>query len=84
MQGPPNQGELINVMPQTLRKLIGVVLLIVLVTVYAILAVTIASARLAESSAWVHLAYFAVSGVVWILPAMGIIKWMEKPNKKRS
>lgn len=69
-------------MPLRLRKMIGMVLLVALVIVYAILAVTIASARLAESPWWVHLAFFAISGLLWILPAMLIIKWMERPVKK--
>lgn len=69
-------------MPLRLRKMIGMVLLVALVIVYAILAVTVASARLAESPWWIHLTFFAVSGVLWILPAMVIIKWMERPIKK--
>jgi hypothetical protein len=69
-------------MPLRLRKLIGMLLLVTLVIVYAVLATLIAASRLAESSAWVHLAYFALTGVLWVLPAMAIIKWMEKPVKK--
>jgi len=67
-------------LPQKLRSFIGTILIIVLVLVYALLAVTVASAYLGESSAWVHLAYFAASGVLWILPAMLIIKWMAGPK----
>jgi len=69
-------------MPLRLRKMIGMVLLVTLVIIYAILAVTIASARLAEAPWWVHLTFFAVSGLLWILPAMLIIEWMERPVKK--
>lgn len=67
-------------LPQKLRSFIGTILIIVLVLVYALLAVTVASAYLGDSSAWVHLAYFAASGVLWILPAMLIIKWMAGPK----
>ena len=56
-------------------------MLIVLVLVYAWLATTIAVHRLAESSAWVHLAYFLFSGLLWILSAMLVIKWMVKPPR---
>lgn len=68
-------------MPLRLRKLIGTLAIIILVLVYALVAVTIASIKLAEAPWWGHLIYFVFSGVLWILPAMGIIKWMEKPAK---
>ena len=49
-------------MPPRLRKLIGTVLIIILVLVYALLATTVASALLGQSPWWVHLIYFALSG----------------------
>ena len=67
-------------MPQIWRKLIGTVLLFVLVILYALIATTIATARLAESSAWVHFLYFLVTGILWVLPAMALISWMMKPD----
>lgn len=63
-------------MPIRLKKLIGTVLLIVLVVVYALLATLIAVAQLSQSGPLVHFAFFLVSGMLWILPAMAIIKWM--------
>lgn len=63
-------------MPIRLKKLIGTFLLVALVIVYALVATTIASARLGESGPLVHLAYFFFTGLLWILPAMWIIKWM--------
>ena len=71
-------------MPPRLRKLIGTVLIIILVLVYALVATTVASATLGASPWYIHLLYFAVTGLLWILPAMLIIKWMEKPGKSRS
>ena len=70
-------------MPKTLRKLIGTVAIIVLVLVYAFLATMVASATLGQSHWTVHLLYFFFTGLLWILPAMLIIKWMEKPAKPR-
>ena len=63
------------------KKLIGSVLLLALVIIYALAATTFATYRLAESSGWVHLAFFALSGLLWVLPAMGLISWMEKKPK---
>ncbi len=73
------------VMPVRLKKLIGTFLLVALVIIYALVATTIASARLGESGPFVHLAYFFFTGLLWILPAMWIIRWMvkEKPTVKR-
>ena len=71
-------------MPLRLKKLIGTILLIVLVIVYALVATTIAAARLAESGPLVHLAFFLFSGLLWILPAMGIIKWLMLPPRPKN
>jgi hypothetical protein len=69
-------------MPQRLKSLIGTVLLIILVVVYALIATMVAVAQLAESGPLVHLAYFFFSGLLWVLPAMAIIKWMATPSKR--
>lgn len=71
-------------MPVRLRKLIGTVLLVLLVIVYALVATIIAVAQLSESGPLVHLAFFLLSGLLWILPAMGIIKWMLRMPKPRT
>lgn len=69
-------------MSQNFRKLIGTILLMVLVVVYALVATAIATATLAQSSAWVHLAYFLLTGVLWVVPAMFIVSWMLKPDRR--
>lgn len=68
-------------MPVRLRKLIGTLLLIALVIVYALAATAVAVTRLAESGPLIHLAFFLIGGLAWILPAMVIIKWMAKPGR---
>ena len=69
-------------MPVRLRKFIGSILILFIVILYSILATSIASAFLGASPWWVHLLYFLLSGLLWILPAMLIIKWMAGPIKK--
>ena len=69
-------------MPLRLRKMIGMVLIVVLVIIYALVATTVATYRLAESPWWVHLLYFLISGLIWVIPAMFIIRWMERPAEK--
>ncbi|KQQ85595.1 DUF2842 domain-containing protein [Aureimonas sp. Leaf324] len=65
-------------MPVRLKKLIGVVVLLALVVVYAVFATAFASLRLADAPGWVHLVYFVVTGLFWIVPAMFVIRWMQR------
>ncbi|MBW8787474.1 MAG: DUF2842 domain-containing protein, partial [Rhizobium leguminosarum] len=55
------------------------ILIIVLVLVYALVANTIAVATLGNAPWWGHLLYFLFTGLLWVLPAMVIIKWMAGP-----
>lgn len=72
-------------MPYRLKKFIGMLILVALVILYAILATTIATYRLADSAWYVHLAFFALSGILWVVPAMFVISWMErKPKDKQA
>ncbi|MBY5411170.1 DUF2842 domain-containing protein [Rhizobium leguminosarum] len=69
-------------MPVRLRKFIGTILIIVLVLVYALVANTIAVATLGSAPWWGHLLYFLLTGLLWVLPAMVIIKWMAGPPQR--
>ena len=63
------------------KKFIGMVALVALVVVYALFAMTVAVTQLASSGAVVHLAFFLVSGLLWVLPAMAIVSWMARAGK---
>ena len=65
-----------------LKTFIGSILLVALMGIYALVAVTVASARLAESSGLVHLAFFGITGILWIIPAMGLVSWMLRDRRK--
>ena len=71
-------------MPVRVKKLIGTVLLVLLVVIYALVAIIVAVAQLAESGPLVHLAYFFLTGLLWVLPAMLIVRWMIVPSRGRS
>lgn len=66
-------------MSQNTRKIIGTILLIALVVLYALVATAIAVAQLADASGFVQMMYFLLTGFLWVVPAMFIIKWMLKP-----
>lgn len=71
-------------MPVRLKKFIGIFLMIILVVVYAMTAVTVATYRLADSAWYIHMLYFLITGLLWVLPAMWLIKWMETPSKSKA
>lgn len=70
-------------MPIRLKKLVGTILLVALVVIYALAASAVAVGRLAESGPLVHLIFFLLSGLFWVLPAMWIIRWMIREPKPR-
>ena len=71
-------------MPMRLKSFIGMLILIALVVIYALVATTVATYRLSESAWYVHLAFFGISGLLWVVPAMFVISWMLKPKKGKS
>ena len=69
-------------MKQRTRKLIGTFLIVTVALLYAVISTTIAAAKLADASGWIHLVYFLFTGILWVVPAMLIINWMLKPDKQ--
>jgi hypothetical protein len=63
------------------RKLIGTIGLLVLVTVWALLAMAVAQFALRAQSGWVAFLFYAVAGLGWVLPAMPIVAWMQRPDR---
>jgi hypothetical protein len=61
-----------------IRKLIGTVLLLVLVTVWALVAMAIAQFPPIFNNPWIAGLYYVVAGIGWIFPAMPLIKWMSR------
>ena len=68
-------------LPLRVKKLIGMFFIVLLVIVYALVAVAIASATLANAPWYAHMLYFLFSGFLWVIPAMVIIKWMSTESR---
>jgi len=66
------------------RKLVGTVLLLVLVTVWALLAMAFAQFALRAQHAIVVMLFYAVAGLGWVLPAMPIVAWMQRQDAKAA
>jgi hypothetical protein len=70
-------------MPSRLRKLIGAVALLVLVTVWGLLAMTLAQSVLTDINGFVAAIFYVVAGLGWVLPAMPLVSWMLRRDTPR-
>ena len=62
------------------RKLIGAFGLLALVTVWSLVAMTLAQSALTNINGWIAALYYVVAGLGWVLPAMLLVKWMARPD----
>ena len=62
------------------RKFIGTVALLVLVSVWGLLAMALAQSVLTDINGFVAAIYYVVAGFGWVLPAMPLISWMARPD----
>ncbi|MDX2289068.1 MAG: DUF2842 domain-containing protein [Hyphomicrobiaceae bacterium] len=63
------------------RKLIGAVLLLALIVIYAFLMIALAAVLEVHTSAKIfELVFYIVAGLGWVLPAAVIVRWMSGPT----
>jgi Protein of unknown function (DUF2842) len=62
-----------------LRKLIGAVVLILLVTSWVLLAMAVAQFPVIKANAVIEAVYYVLAGLGWVLPAMPLVRWMSRP-----
>jgi hypothetical protein len=62
------------------RKLIGTVALLALAVVWTLLAMALAQSVLTSISGLVAVMFYVVAGLGWVLPAMPLVKWMQRPD----
>jgi hypothetical protein len=68
-------------MTQRQRKLAGTVALLVLIFVYAMIALAVAVVlQVQNANKLVELLYYVIAGLLWVLPAGLMIKWMQRPD----
>ena len=65
-------------MPIRLRKLIGAVALILLVTSWALLAMALAQFPVIKANGVIEAVYYVIAGLAWVLPAMPLVRWMSR------
>jgi hypothetical protein len=66
------------------RKLIGAVALLLLVSVWGLLAMALAQSVLTDINGLVAAVYYVVAGLGWVLPAMPLIGWMSRPDAPKA
>ena len=71
-------------MPIRLRKFIGAIALLVLVTVWALLATAVAQFPAIKDNGVLEVLYYVVVGLGWVLPAMPLISWMLRPDRPKD
>jgi uncharacterized protein DUF2842 len=62
------------------RKFVGTVALLVLVSVWGLLAMALAQSVLTNINGFVAAIYYVVAGLGWVLPAIPLISWMARPD----
>lgn len=66
-------------MTPRIRKLVGTIVLLVVIAVYCLLAMAAAVIlQVNEANKTIELIYYVTAGLLWVLPAGLIIKWMQK------
>ena len=61
------------------RKLIGTFGLFALAIVWTLGAMALAQSTLLSTNGWLAFLYYVVAGLGWVLPAMPLVKWMQRP-----
>ena len=62
------------------RKLFGTVVLLAFLAVYILIAAAIGSGRISEARGAFQFVYFLVAGLLWVVPAALLIRWMLRPD----
>ena len=66
------------------RKLIGTAAILLVVIAYGPLAMALADSRIALAPQPLQVLAYMVLGLVWILPLLPLIRWMEKPDPEEG
>jgi uncharacterized membrane protein YuzA (DUF378 family) len=62
------------------RKFIGMFALFALAIVWTLLGMALAQSILLSTNSPLAWIYYIVVGLGWVLPAMPLIKWMQRPD----
>ena len=64
------------------RRALGSFGLLAFLLVYLFFALAVGEVIVATKPGWVQFVYFLVAGILWVLPAGLIIRWMYTPRRE--
>jgi hypothetical protein len=67
-------------MPIRTRKFIGAIVLLAFLAVYALAAMMVAVVLQVSASKLAEIVYYPLAGLLWLPPAMWVVKWMQRPD----
>lgn len=71
-----------DLMTQRTRKFVGTIALILIIILYALLAMAVAIVlQVNDASKMAELAYYVIAGLLWVIPAGLLITWMQKSDR---
>jgi hypothetical protein len=71
-------------MSPRLRKFIGTIALLILVVVWALVAMALAQMPAIRENAIASVAYYVIAGLGWCLPAIPIVTWMSRKPQSNT
>ena len=64
-------------MSQSVRKFIGMAAMLIYIPVYALIAMALAQGRITSAPTWIQTVAYIILGLIWVVPLLPLIKWME-------
>jgi hypothetical protein len=64
-------------MNRRMRKLVGTIVMLLFVVLYALVITTVADPILSRANKAVEAVFYVIAGLAWAPPLMLLIKWME-------
>jgi hypothetical protein len=74
--------EVQTAMTPRFKKLIGTVVMLVWLAVYALIAMDVGVRVLPHAGGFVRFLYYALAGTLWIIPVGLMLPWMHREPKK--
>ena len=71
-------------MTARIRKFIGTLVLVPFICLYALAAMVVATRALPDLPAYGQILFYLGAGLLWIVPAGLLIKWMSKPKDRNA
>jgi Protein of unknown function (DUF2842) len=63
------------------RKFLGTIALLLLAAAWSLMGMTVAQTPWLANSGLLQAVFYVVAGIGWVLPAMPIVSWMQRPDR---